>query len=205
MRQQEDVLSIPLWINGRAYLTLAPVFHEIRNPVSGAVLRKIPLCGPQEAAEALQSARRALGVWCGLGEHRRKQLLGALGDALQGFSGHFSRMIAEETGVTGTQAALDVTEIVDLLGSPVALDVSEVVVAGGTSKRLPDVARQVVPALTAGAVAIICPALGFPSAFFALAELSGRCGFPAGVINILYLSDEAFTGLCMTNNVTVLP
>ena len=205
MRQQEEVLSIPLWLNGRACLKLAPVSHEIRNPVSGAVLRKIPLCGPPEISEALQSARGALGVWCGLGVHRRKQLLGALGDALQGFSGHFSRMIAEETGVAETQAATDVTEIVALLGSPAAGRASDVVVAGGPSKRLPDVARQVVPALTAGAVAIICPALGFPSAFFALAELSGRCGFPAGVVNILYLSDEALTGLCMTDNVTVLP
>ena len=49
MRQTDEPLAIPLWINGHAYLTLAPAFLDVRNPASGEILRRTPLCGADQA------------------------------------------------------------------------------------------------------------------------------------------------------------
>ena len=60
MSESDDVLAIPLWINGRAYLTMAPAFFDVRDARSGQVRRRTPLCGASEAQTAVASAQDAL-------------------------------------------------------------------------------------------------------------------------------------------------
>lgn len=205
MQFNEDPRAIPLWINGRACLRLTPAFLSVRSPVDGTVLRKIPVCGTGDLAEAVLSAHAALPAWDGLGEPRRRQLLSSLGDALEALAEHFMRLISEEAGVSGEQAGPVVEEIVMRLRSPDPLSVAGVVVvASESASEVASLAGLAAAALAAGTPVIICPPLQAPSALLALAELSGRCGFPAGVVSVVYPDSQVLTELQGRPGLTIL-
>jgi len=205
MLRNEAVCAIPLWINGRASLKVTQVFHDVRNPVTGRVLRRVPLCGLEDFQEALQSARGGRNAWLGLGRPGRLALLVALGDALSALSGHFAAMIAEETGTSCAQADHEIACAVSLLREPNVLSVPGVAVVSGAPKSFSSLAGQAASALAGGATVIVCPAPESPTALFALAELSGRCGFPPGVFNVVYPRAEVVAGMVASADVAVLP
>ena len=196
MQFTEGVRALPLWINGRACLRLTAAFGDVRNPVSGALLRRAPLCGESDVNEAVCSALAALPAWRDAGRETRCHVLAAMADALSGLAEHFARIIAEETGVGEAQAAHRVAEIVAQLRNPVALAHSGVILVGG--QAAPDVATlagRAATALAAGCGVIVCPSLAAPSALLALAELAGRCGLPAGLMSVLYLDESVLAKL----------
>lgn len=204
MHRNEEVFAIPLWINGRASLRLTPEFHEVRNPVTGQVVRKAPLCGPVDFDDALRSARTGLDAWHRLGDAGRRRALASLGEALAGLSEHFASLVAEETGENQVQAADEIADAVSHLRDPALLQVSGVAVVSGGSKPFSEMVGQMVSALAGGATLIVCPALGAPTASFALAELSGRCDFPPGAINVLYPGGEVLSGLKPADDLVLL-
>ena len=59
----EGPMAIPLWLNGRAYLTVSEAFFDVVNPLSGEALRRVPLCGDDEAAETVAAAAAAQPQW----------------------------------------------------------------------------------------------------------------------------------------------
>ena len=196
MRQTDEPLAIPLWINGHAYLTLAPAFLDVRNPASGEILRRTPLCGAPVAQQAVAAAEAAAAPWAAQSAAARAALLAALGEALANYQAHFVRLIVEESGKDAAQAAAEVAAAVALLCSPPVGDASGVVaVVGSGDAPLLSSLRFAVPALMAGAAVVIRPAPQAPSAIFSLAELSARCAFPAGVLNILQGGDAVVDGL----------
>ena len=192
--QNDDTLAIPLWINGHAYLTLAPEFVEVRNPASGQLLRRTPLCGAATAQHALAAAVAAAAPWAARPAAERAALLGALGEALAAYAAHFARLIVEESGLAYALAAAEVAAAVTLLRSPPAGGESGVLAIVAKSPLL-SALQLAVPALLAGAVLVIRPLPQTPSAILALAELSGRCAFPGGVLNVLHGGDDAVAGL----------
>lgn len=192
--QNDDALAIPLWINGHAYLTLAPDFLDVRNPASGEVLRRTPLCGATTAQQALAAAATAVAPWLARPAAERAALLGALGAALAAYADHFARLLGEESGVGAAQAAADVAAVVALLRSPPLGDAFGVLAIVANSPLLAPL-QLAVPALMAGATLVLRPPPQTPSALFALAELSGRCGFPGGVLNVLHGGDEVVAAL----------
>jgi len=197
--------AIPLWINGRASLRLGTVFLDVRNPVSGAVLRKVPVCGEGDVEEAILSAHAALPAWDGLGESRRRQLLSALGDMLEALAQHFTRLIAEETGASDDQAGRGVAEIVAHLRHPNAPSAAGAIVVARTSgSDVANLVSLVAAALAAGACVVVCPPLQAPSTLLALVELSGRCGFPAGVVSVVYPDNRVLAELHGRPGVTIL-
>src|ERR1035437_688828 len=108
MFQTDAPLAIPLWINGHAFLTVTPAFQDVRDPLNGKVLRRIPLCGADEVRMAVAAAQAALASWTGLPATVRAALLSAVGDALSSYSDHFARLIRSEVrmAVAAAQAAL---------------------------------------------------------------------------------------------------
>ena len=206
MHPHEEVPAIPLWINGRACLKLTSGFHDVRNPVNGETLRRIPLCGQAEVREALQSAQLALASWSAMDTSARKELLAALGNALSQLSGHFSRLIAEETGKDEKLAREEIASTVSLLRHAQEDGTTGIAaVAGTSSEPLLGVVRSAIPALASGTALLVCPALESPSAMLALSELSGRCGFPAGVINVIYLDPGSVAELPANPGIALLP
>lgn len=205
MKQTDQALAIPLWINGHAYLTLAPAFYDVRHPVSGEILRRTPLCGADQAQPAVAAAQAALAPWAALPAAERGVLLAALGEALAAYAAHFAALIVEESGKDGALAAAEVADAVALLRcAPIGEASGVVAIVGNRAAPLLSSLRLAVPALMAGAALVIRPLPQAPSAIFALAELSGRCGFPGGVINILHGGDDAHEGLRAAAGVSLL-
>ena len=194
MMHPDDVLAIPLWINGHAYLTLAPAFHEVRNPVSGEILRRTPLCDASVVQQAVAAAAAAVAPWAAQPAAERAARVAALGDALSVYADHFTRLIVEESGHDAALAAAEVATAIALLRSSPAGDAAGVVAVVGDAPLLPSL-RLAVPALLAGAALVVRPSPATPSAIFALAELSGRCAFPPGVFNVVHGAEALIDGL----------
>lgn len=207
MTESDEILALPLWINGHAYLTMAPAFFDVRDPRSGRVRRRTPLCGAAEAQAAVASAGSALPSWAARTTVERAQLLTLVGDALAGYASHFAHLIAEETGKPGEAAAAEVSDAVALLRttSPDGGAAGGIVaVVSDDAAPLLGLLQSAFPALLAGATVVLKPSPKAPSAAFALAELTARSGFPAGVVNVLHGDLAAIEGLCAATAVSVL-
>ncbi len=205
MLETDEPLAIPLWINGHAYLTMAPTFLDVRNPVSGAILRRTPLCGAGEAHKAAEAAQAALGAWFAQAAGQRAALLSAVGDALAAYTEHFARLIAEETGKALDAATAEVGAAVLLLRSATGSALGGVVaIVSDDGAPLSGALSHAVPALSGGATVVVKPSPKAPSAVFALAELTARSGLPAGVFNVLQGDEAAVEGLCTSPDVSLL-
>ena len=206
MFQSDDPPAIPLWINGHAFLTITPAFLNVCNAADGEVLRRTPLCGTGEVLEAIKAAEAALTPWAVLPATTRAALLAEVGKALADYADHFVKLIVEESGKDAAQAEIEVSEAVSLLCNTVAdADSGGVLgIVGDARTPLLGSLRHAVPALMGGAVVVIRPSPDTPSALFALAELTGRCGFPGGVFNILHGAEEVIDGLRHAVNISLL-
>lgn len=209
MTDSDEILAIPLWINGHAFLTMAPAFFDVRDARSGHIRRRTPLCGVAEAQAAVDSAGAALPVWSALTAGQRAALLARLGEALAEYAPHFAALIGEESGKDDALAAAEVDDAVSRLRDAAlcraaADDSGIVAIVGDPAVPLLGALQCAVPALLGGAVVVLKPSPKAPSALFALAELSARSGFPGGVFNVLQGDLEAIEGLCAAAAVSVL-
>lgn len=205
MLQTDEPLAIPLWINGHAYLFMAPDFLDITDPASGEVLRRTPLCGAVEASKAIDAGRTALAAWAAMSVDSRAELLGALGEGLVGYTDHFVRLVREETGKDDSLVAAELAAAVGLLKKAEIGDFTGVVaIVGGDSDTWLGPLKLVVPALAAGATVVLRPSPRAPSALLALAELGSRCGLPGGVFNVLHGAEAAVEGLRTGDGVRLL-
>lgn len=197
----EGPMAIPLWVNGRAYLTVTESFFDVIDAASGEAVRRVPLCGADEAAEAAGAARAAQPGWQALGEAQRQAHLGALADALAGYAAHFAKLIRQETGKAEAEAAAEVDAAVAALrnaapAGETAISASVAAVIADASRPLAAVAEAAASLLAAGGAVVVKPSPKAPSAVFALCELTGRAGWPAGVVNLLQGDEAAVEGLC---------
>lgn len=186
-------LALPLWINGRALMVMAERFYEVADPATGTALRRVPLCGAEEVAEALAAARTAQPAWADMGLMARRVCLGRLADALAHYAEHFATLLAEtgERDPAGEVAAAAAA----LRESPVGqTGVAGLVV--DARQPLANACRAAAPALLAGAALVIKPSPQAPSALFALAELTARCDWPGGVLNLVHGDSAAVDALC---------
>ena len=193
MLQSNDLPVLPLWINGRAFLTLASGFVEVQHPVSAIALRRTPLCGVAEVGLAVEAARGASSFWQRLPVAERIVLLVKLAEQLSVYASHFSGLVCEEGGQDEAMAAEEISASILELRSARAESAGRLIAApsimavfGCRQAPLLGALKCAVPALVSGSSLVLCPAPEAPSALLALAELSTRCGFPPGVINILY-------------------
>ena len=108
----------------------------------------------------------------------------------------------EESGKEAASADGEVARAVALLQGAEAGDAADQIdrpgvigIVGDSKAPLLGALQIAVPTLLAGSVVVIKPNPETPSAIFALAELTGRCGFPGGVFSILHGGEAAVEGL----------
>lgn len=192
----EGTSAVPMWVNGHAFLTVTDAFFEVVNPVSGEAVRRVPLCGADEAAEAVAAARAAQPGWAEMGLNARRVCLGKLADGLDNYAGHFAKLLSQDTGLADDLARAEVAAAVDALrGMQVGeTGVQAIVVDAG--RPLAGFAAAAAPALLAGASVVVKPSPKAPAALYALCELSARADWPAGVLNLLQGDTAAVAGLC---------
>ncbi len=208
MLQTDDAPAIPLWINGHAYLTMAPAFLDVCLPDSGKVLRRTPLCGAGEVQKAVEAAQAALDSWARLNATARAALLAAVGESLAGYANHFAKLISEETGKASDAADAEVAEAVSLLRSAAGNNAAGVMgvvgVVGDAVFPLLGSLQLAVPALQAGATVLLKPDPRVPSVIFAWAELTARCALPPGVLNIVHGAEAVVEAMRATHGVRLL-
>lgn len=192
----EGPMAIPMWLNGHAFMTAGQGFLDVVNPVSGEAIRRVPLCGADEASEAQAVARAAQAGWAALDVGARREALAALATALDNYTGHFAKLLAQESGAENEAERAQVEAAVaalrgDSLGEGgvfgLVLDASQPLLA---------FARAMAPAMLAGATLVVKPSPKAPSAVFALCELATRAQWPNGVLNLLQGDTAAVEGLC---------
>ncbi len=191
----EGPMAIPLWVNGRAYLTVTDEFFNVSHPVTQEITRRVPLCGLDEAAQTVQAARAAELSWAGCGVMARQTCLGQLADALEKYRGHFAKLLRSETALDDEASVQEVQLTVDGLRSAKmgCTGVSALILDANVS--FSRAVAQVAATLLAGGTLVIKPSPKMPATLFALCELTGRCEWPAGVINLLQGDVLAIEGL----------
>lgn len=192
----EGPMAIPLWINGHAYLTVGDSFYDVVSPHTGEAVRRVPLCGASEAAQAVAAARGAQAQWADMGLNARRVCLAALADSLERYAGHFAKLLCQEIALDDNEAAAEVSAAVAALRG---VEVGETGVLGvvvDAGRPLSATAAAIAPALLAGAAVVVKPSPRAPGAVFALCELSARADWPGGVLNLLQGDTAAISGLC---------
>jgi acyl-CoA reductase-like NAD-dependent aldehyde dehydrogenase len=200
MFSPEGPPALPSWIHGRAFLTLTPAFFEVRDALSGKPLRRTPLCGAEEAAEAVSAATEAAPEWATLMAVRRQELLQVWAAELERYDDHFARLIRQETGKEEADARLEVKNAVAALRSAKGNGRRDdagriIIIVGDEQEPLLSAARFIAPALRDGNVVILKPSPGAPAAAYALAELSARAGILPGVVNLVQGDETALKAL----------
>ena len=194
----EGPKAIPLWINGHAFLTVTQSFYDVVNPVSGEAAYRVPLCGKDEAAEAVAAAGAAQPAWSALAAEARQACLSMLADKLEGYAGHFTKLLRGDTGLAEAAAQAEVAAAVAALRGTEAGESGVIAVVVDATRPLAALAEAAAPALRAGASVIVKPSPKAPTAAYALCELSSRAAWPAGVLNLLHGDNAAISGLCST-------
>ncbi len=192
----EGPKAIPLWVNGHAFLTVTDAFYDVVNPVSGEAVYRVPLCGADEAAEAVAAACAAQPAWAALPVAARQNFLNALADRLEGYAGHFAKLLRGETGFADEAAQAEVVAALAALRSTELGEPGVVAIVVDATRPLAGFAEAAAQALRAGASVIVKPSPKAPSAAYALCELSSRAEWPAGVLNLMQGDTAAIEGLC---------
>lgn len=192
----EGPMAIPLWINGRAYLTVSDAFFDVVNPATGEAVRRVPLCGADEANEAVAAARAAQPAWAAMGLMPRRVCLGNLATALDNYRGHFARLLIQDSGRTLAEGEAEVDAAVEALRGGAVGETGVVGLVVDDSTPLQRFAEALAPALMAGATLVVKPSPKAPSAIYAVCELTARCDWPAGVLNLVQGDRAAVAGLC---------
>jgi len=193
----EGPMAIPLWINGRAYLTVGERFFDVVNPTTGEARHRVPMCGAEEAASAVDAARAAQGEWAAMGLAARQLCLVRLADGLARYAGHFSKLLMQDSGCAEAQADAEIAEAVAGLRAMSVGETGVLALVVDAGRPLAGLVAAAVPALLAGAALIVKPSPKAPSVAFALCELATRCEWPAGVLNLLHGDGPAIEGLCV--------
>jgi len=192
----EGPMAIPLWINGRAYLTVGERFFDVVNPTTGEARHRVPLCGADEAALAIAAARTAQGEWAAMGLSARQVCLGRLADGLERYAGHFAKLLMQDIGYAEDAATAEVATAIAGLRAMAVGETGVVALVVDDGRPLAGLVAAAVPALLAGAALVVKPSPKAPSAAFALCELATRNEWPAGVLNVVHGDGPAIEGLC---------
>lgn len=208
MLTADSVPALPLWINGHAFLTCVADFYTLNAPATGEALRRVPLCGADEVAEAVRAAQGALAQCTQFPCDPLAVLHGMAGMLTPPkFANHFAKIIAEETGKPDAEAAAEVSATITLLAGAGEC-------AAGTGKILALIAddenpllgfaRLLLATLNAGDALVLKPSPKAPSCALALTELASRAGAPDGWINLIHGDDAVLAALCQQPEIAAL-
>ena len=188
--------AIPLWIHGRPVLSMAPVFHEIRDAATQRLIRRVPLVDIDLAATAISAANQAPGLLpSAMGDFLSELVL-----ALEELEAHFAGLSAVESHTHLDTGKADVVHALACVQSLQAQPaVGQVRAVGGTGSStlalagpgmpLSAAIQFVLPVIVRGGAVTLAPSIDAPSCALALAELCGQCGLPDGLFNVVYVDE----------------
>lgn len=199
----DEAPALPMWINGRAFLTMTKDFYNVVQANTGKTLRRVPLCGAHEVAIAVGASAQALADWVNKPLVSRIQILADAAAILAQprYTQHFCQILMDETGMDKGAAEMEVAYTLDTLRQPKDLGNSKnskeniLGLVTDATQALAAPAALIARACAAGCTAVIKPSPRAPSAAFALVELCSRAGLPGGVLNLVQGDDAAVLAL----------
>ncbi|GIX27483.1 MAG: methylmalonate-semialdehyde dehydrogenase (acylating) [Burkholderiales bacterium] len=216
-REREPAV-VPLWIGGQRVEPCTERFGEVTNPATGAVIRRVPLCGAEDVERAVAAARAAFPGWRGTTPLRRARILTRFRELMEAHRDELTRLVTEEHGKTLADAAGSVQRGIEVIefaaGAPHLLkgehaeDVGRGVdchsllqplgvCAGITPFNFPVmVPLWMFPvAIACGNTFVLKPSEKVPSASLRMAELFKEAGLPDGVFNVIHGDKAAVDAL----------
>jgi len=197
-----------MFINGQWVMRETGATIQVENPANEDVIAEIMDGTADDALEALTVASKAQSAWAELPAIQRGNLVSRLAREIAANKQQLARLITLEQGKPVSHAADEIEASITFLnyaaenarrieGDIVASDnpSEEIhirrhpygVVVGLTAWNYPFAlaARKLGPALVAGNVFVLLSHEATPLSGLAIAALSQRAGFPAGVFNVL--------------------
>ena len=184
--------------------------REIRCPADGALVAEVDEAGPEDAAEAIASARRAFdhGPWPDLPAGERGALLGRVADLLERDRDQIARAESLDTGKRLVESEYDVDDVAAVFRHYARVAAEEAGRVVDTGR--PDVVSRVVhepvgvcglitpwnypllqtawkvaPALAAGNTFVLKPSELTPHTAILLMRLLAEAGLPDGAANLV--------------------
>ncbi len=199
--------TVDHWIGGASVTPHGGEYVEGIRPQDGGAGARVAAGDAHDVDQAVRAAERAARAWRKIPARRRVELLSALADALRASKEEVARLESEDTGKFLDVAVGEVehsASFFDYYASLISLPVGEVldvepdqhiytirepfgVVGIITPWNIPlnQAARACAPALAAGNVVVVKPALTTSQSTVAMARLASEIGFPDGVLNVV--------------------
>jgi betaine-aldehyde dehydrogenase len=193
-----------LYIDGRWVAPHGTRLIEVHNAATEEVIGRVPAGDEQDAAAAVEAARRAFDAWSATGHEARAALLRRIHEGLEARSEEIGRLIAAEVGmplklairIQAGQPTSVFRMYADLalsfpweekVGNSLIVREAVGVVACITPWNFPlnQIAMKVAPALAAGCTVVLKPSEVAPLNAFVLAEVIEAAGLPNGVFNLV--------------------
>lgn len=200
-------------INGEWVSTPSSEKFEVTDPAEGLSFASVPDLGPNEANLAIQAAHTAFAdsEWSESTARTRHDLLFKLHSLMLSNQDDLATIITKENGKPLKESVAEVNyaaSFVEWFAEEALRVYGDVIPSSSKSTRylvvrqpvgvagiitpwnfpLAMLTRKVAAALAAGCTVVVKPASETPLTALAFAELTRRCGFPKGVINILTTS-----------------
>jgi len=189
------------WVTGDRWI-------DVDDPATGAVIGRVPRCGPAETARAIAAAEQAMGPWAQLAAKERARVLRRYYELILAHQEELAALLTQEQGKPLAEARGEIVYAAgfiewfaeeakrvygDVIPSHapdkriVVLKQPIGVVAAITPWNFPAamITRKIGPALAAGCGVVVKPASQTPFTALALGVLAQEAGLPAGLLNIV--------------------
>lgn len=213
-----DAGDVPLLAGERWYRPAVETWSPVHNPSTGAVIARVPHCGPAEVDEVVRAAQAAFGSWSRTPAPARGARLFAYKAQLEAHFEELAALITRENGKTLEEARGDVRrgiEVVDFACGIAHLSKGESLpqiaeqIDGLTMREPLGVCAGITPfnfpamvplwmfplAIACGNTFILKPSEKAPLTAVRLGELALAAGIPPGVFNLVHGGREAVDAL----------
>jgi succinate-semialdehyde dehydrogenase/glutarate-semialdehyde dehydrogenase len=181
---------------------------EVENPATGEALCVVADAGPSDAEAALAAADRHRHEWAASAPRERAEILRRAYEGIVERTDELALLMTLEMGKTLPESKAEVAYAADFFRwfseEAVRIEGSYAVSPNGIGRvltmrqpvgtcllitpwnfPLAMGARKIAPAIAAGCTMVLKPARQTPLSSFALAEILGSAGLPAGVLNVV--------------------
>lgn len=199
----EGAPSIPLWIGGRAFLTMpAGGFFDLRGK-DGRVRRRVPLCDGAVIEAAVGSALESTSA---APQDGWSAVWSRWADGLRRYSNHVAGLLSDEASesLDGSSEVDGVVTELAGLSEPPAGARGVVAVIATNEQPFAAPASLVLQSLAAGQGVILKTSVRCPSGLLAFAELATRAGVPDGRFNVVHGDDPVVAALCAHPQITAI-
>ena len=206
--QDPSLLKTQAYINGHWVDSDDGETFDVTNPSTGEVIAKVASCGQAETNKSIEHAESSMKIWKNKPVKERSNILRRWFNLVMENQEDLAQILTMEQGKPLAEARGEVAygaSYIEWFAEEAKRVYGDIIPAPGSDKRIVCIkqpigvvacitpwnfpnamlARKIAPALAAGCSVVCKPANETPLSAFALAELAGRAGIPAGVINIL--------------------